>query len=599
MKLNNSQLQSVQHFKGPMMVLAGPGSGKTSVLIQRINHLISECHVHPENILAVTFSRAAAKELEKRYSSMSFQGSSSPTFGTFHSIFFGILKDSLGLNARNIITESKRIEIVEREILKYSFESDDEQLYESVLNEIGNIKGNLADLNSYVSSSLPEELFRQVFREYNRSLRDSRLYDFDDMLLFAYKLLKDNPEILTQCREKNRFILVDEFQDINMLQYEIIKMISFPLNNLFVVGDDDQSIYGFRGANPEIMQRFTKDYPDCARVILNINYRSTSAIIKAASKVINRNKNRFNKKIIPASDTEGESFFLKNFPERKAEADHIIELIKSKTAEGCPLSEIAVLFRNNYDYEYLISRLFREAIPVMVNHEFRSSKFTFAVKDIQSFIHIASGKVSRADFIRVMNKPSRLISREAVSEEDIFLNLKRYYFRRSPKILNSIRIFESQMLFLKDMTPYAALNYFFNVIGYKSFLSEYAREHSIDDSSLQEFIENVISAASGSKSFIEFEKNLQLLNAPQKGDKNGVQVMTMHASKGLEFNIVIIPGVNAGAIPSKRAKTPQSIEEERRLLYVAMTRARNELHISYLDSYRGKNTGRSEFIKDL
>ena len=297
-KRNPSQQRAIAHLSGPMMVLAGPGSGKTSVIVERTAYMINEGGISPSNILVVTFSRAAAKEMKERFLSFTGQQYTPVTFGTFHGVFYGILKQAYGFTAANILSDEEKFGILRELTLNYGGDLAEEGDFpEEIAREISVVKGNKIALEHYYSSCCPDEVFRQIYQGYREACQSRRKLDFDDMILYCYELFVQRKDILEAWQKKFQYILVDEFQDINQLQYDIVRMLAKPQNNLFIVGDDDQSIYHFRGARPEIMLNFTRDYPDAETVTLDVNYRCSGQILSAAMHVIGENKKRFSKKL--------------------------------------------------------------------------------------------------------------------------------------------------------------------------------------------------------------------------------------------------------------------------------------------------------------
>ena len=298
MELNSSQKRAVAHLSGPMMVLAGPGSGKTSVIVNRTSYLIHEGCASPSSVLVVTFSRAAAAEMKERFLKAENINGTDVTFGTFHGVFYGILKQACRLGPENILSDREKQEILKELCTSYGGEQGTEQDFqEDVSREISLVKSERLDLQHYYSSCCPDEVFRSIFTAYRDILKSRRKLDFDDMLLGCYNLFVKRKDILKLWQQKFRHILVDEFQDINKVQYDVIRMLALPENNLFIVGDDDQSIYHFRGARPEIMLNFGRDYPGAGQILLDVNYRCSGNILKTASRLIGHNEKRFRKQI--------------------------------------------------------------------------------------------------------------------------------------------------------------------------------------------------------------------------------------------------------------------------------------------------------------
>ncbi len=289
-QLSKAQKEAVMHKDGPMMVLAGPGSGKTLVITKRIQYLISHYQIPPQRILVITFTRAAANEMKERFWRLA--GETLPvSFGTFHSVFFTILKYAYHYSADNILPEHKKYDLLREIIMDRDLETGDEpDFLRSLISEISLVKGQLLSMDYYHSQSCADSVFQLIYKQYNEKLRKNQWMDFDDILVYTYSLLKEREDLLAAWQNKFQYILIDEFQDISPIQYEIIKMLAAPRNNLFIVGDDDQSIYRFRGAKPEIMLGFPKDYKDTEKIQLDVNYRSSPEIVEESQKVIRENK---------------------------------------------------------------------------------------------------------------------------------------------------------------------------------------------------------------------------------------------------------------------------------------------------------------------
>ena len=334
MKRNPSQQRAIAHLSGPMMVLAGPGSGKTSVIVERTAYMTKEGGISPANILVVTFSRAAAKEMKERFLNFTGQEYTPITFGTFHGVFYGILKQAYGFTAANILAEEEKMAILRELAMNYGGDLAEEgDFSEEVAKEISVVKGNRISLEYYYSSCCPDEVFRQIYREYIKICQARRKLDFDDMILYCYELFVQRKDILEAWQKKFQYILVDEFQDINQLQYDIVRMLAKPQNNLFIVGDDDQSIYHFRGARPEIMLNFTRDYPDAETVTLDVNYRCSGQILSAAMHVIGENKKRFSKKLSTPNQV-GKAVQIREFQNPREEYLAVVSELRERMENG-------------------------------------------------------------------------------------------------------------------------------------------------------------------------------------------------------------------------------------------------------------------------
>ncbi len=345
------------------MVLAGPGSGKTSVIVERTAYMTGEGQIPPENILVVTFSRAAAKEMKERFLKFTGQSATRVTFGTFHGVFYGILKQAYGFTAANILSEEEKSGILKELILNYGGDLAEEGDFpEEIAKEISVVKGNRISLEHYYSSCCPDEVFRQIYSGYCQTCQARRKLDFDDMLLYCYELFVQRKDILAAWQKKFQYILVDEFQDINQLQYDIMRMLAKPQDNLFIVGDDDQSIYHFRGARPEIMLNFTKDYPKAETVTLDVNYRCSGRILASALRLIGSNKQRFQKNL-STPNQEGNEVTISEYQNPREEYLSVVARLRERMEKEDDLKDTALLLRTNQEAEGLVGALMERQVP--------------------------------------------------------------------------------------------------------------------------------------------------------------------------------------------------------------------------------------------
>ncbi|MBE5925757.1 MAG: ATP-dependent helicase [Lachnospiraceae bacterium] len=602
---SNSQIQAIHHGKGSMMVLAGPGSGKTTVITGRTKYLIEEFGVNPSNILVITFTKAAALEMQTRFEKM-ISSKSMVTFGTFHAVFFKILKYAYNYSADNILREELKYqyirEIIERMGLEYE---DENEFINSILSEISMVKGDMISIDHYYSKNCSDVVFKKIYEKYEQKLRIINKIDFDDMLVMCYELLKAREDILKLWQDKYKYILIDEFQDINKVQYEVIKMLAKPLNNLFIVGDDDQSIYRFRGARPEIMINFTRDFPETVTVVLRENYRSTGNIVKASSKLIANNRNRFNKEIVSANE-EGELLVLQEFNSHMEENERIIELIKKHLRDGGKLSDIAILFRTNIGPRYLVHKFMENNIAFRMKDSLPNIYEHWIAKNIITYIMFSLGKRNRGDFFTIMNKPNRYISRDAVSETEVsFEKLEKYYFDKE-WMLDRIGKLEYDLQMLRKMSPYTGITYICKAIGYNEYLKDYAECRHINTEELMDVVEELRELSKPFKSYEEWFQHIEdyehelrkQADMAWKGH-DCIECLTMHSAKGLEYEIVFIIDANEGVTPHKKAVLEDDIEEERRMFYVAMTRAKKRLYIFSTKEQYGKPANVSRFVEDI
>lgn len=587
------------------MVLAGPGSGKTSVIVERTAYMTSEGKIPPSSVLVVTFSRAAAKEMKERFLKRIGKSSTEVTFGTFHGVFYGILKQAYRLGPENILSEEEKYEILQEMIQNYGGDlSQDGEFPQELSREISLVKGNRIALEHYYASCCADEVFRQIFRGYRQEVRKRRKLDFDDMLLCCYELFRTRADVLRAWQEKFRYILVDEFQDISPIQYDIIRMMAKPENNLFIVGDDDQSIYHFRGARPELMLNFTKDYPDAETVLLDVNYRCSKTILNTAMKVIANNEKRFSKKL-STPNPEGEPVRLLVFENPREEYMSVARDLKKRLDAGEDLRDTAVLFRFNQEAEGLVSAFMEYQIPFTMKEQVSNIFRHWLCRDMLAYLHMAAGDRSRKTFLQVMNRPNRYIARESLTGTQVdFEELKRSYGEKD-WICDRITTLQTHLRILSTLAPFAGINFIRCGIGYDEYLREYAQYRKIKPEELLEALDRIQESAAGMKTLEEWEQYIADYSAKlqeqaqlQKKQPEGVAVYTLHGVKGLEFRKVYIMNVNEGNLPCRKAVLPAAVEEERRLFYVGMTRAREQLYLCQVKRQFEKEREPSRFLEE-
>ena len=601
---SSNQKKAIKHGAGPLMVLAGPGSGKTFVITHRIKYLIEGSGINPAHILVVTFSRAAAKEMKDRFEKL--QGKSHVTFGTFHSVFFSILKTAYGFSAEQIASDELRYTLIKELIKKNEIVNEDiNTLSGNLLNEIALIKQDNINIKNYYSNSIASDTFKKLYKEYEVELETRNKLDFEDMLSLTYELLSERKDILTAVQNRYQYILVDEFQDINFLQYNIIKLMAGKKQNITVVGDDDQSIYRFRGARPEIMLGFERDFRNVSKVFLDINFRSTTQIVDASTKLISFNSKRF-PKTFKANNGSGAPVSVIEFKNPFAEVNSIIKDIKEYIKAEQDINNIAVLYRTNLSPRLLIERMMKNNIPFTIRDSIPNLFEHWVSKDIISYIKLAINLGNKNDLLRISNKPNRYISRDSLSSSKANIEtLFDYYDDKSYMIKRIIELRE-HLRTIKNLKPATALRYIRNVVGYDEYIEEYCDMNGIESDDCYTVLGDLENSASEFNTFSDWfvhmeEYKEELIEARKKSNEDdiGVRLMTFHSSKGLEFDIVYIIDVNEGSVPYKKAKGADEIEEERRMFYVAMTRARHKLFICYCKENFGKSIGKSDFIVEL
>lgn len=614
MKLNRGQDEAIKHGNGPCMVLAPPGSGKTLIVTERTRYLIEESGVRPDQILVITFTRYAAREMKERFERLTAGKNYPVTFGTFHSIFYGILKCAYGIGANNLMSEKESSVLLQEVLDQTDIEStpeveDEEELVRELLREVGMVKNGLCHLKDFHSKYLTQDEFAEVFRSYEHQKKELKKFDFDDMLVQCYALFRKKPEILQGWQKRFQYILIDEFQDINRVQYEVIRMLAAPRYNLFVVGDDDQSIYGFRGAKPELMLYMKQEFPSLRTISLTVNYRSTEFITGAAARVILHNDTRFYKRV-QSFRGRGQNVHVQEVLDEQEEAQYVTEEIQKKLDQGIKPGEIAVLFRTAVQARMISEILSEHRIPFEMRDYVTNFYRHFIVKDMMAYLQLAAGKRDRSLFLTICNRPLRYLARNSMENRQVnFEDLRKFYCDKD-WMLDIIDQFDVDVRMMKNMAPYAAIQYIRKKIGYDDFLKEYAEKHQISWKQLMDVMAELEERSKNFKSYDEWEihiaKYTQELEEQQakarkiKGEReNKVQLMTIHSAKGLEFEDVFVIHANEGEIPHQKAEKKDEIEEERRLFYVALTRAKNNLCISYITQKNGNSIKPSRFVEEL
>ncbi|MFA4032488.1 ATP-dependent helicase [Blautia stercoris] len=610
MKENSAQNRAISHDKGPMMLLAGPGSGKTTTITKRVVNLIQEKKVTPSSILVVTFTKAAAREMKERFLRLCKEKNvNAPyeqvTFGTFHGVYYTILKYAYHLNAQNILSEERKYDILKEIVYRQKLTIEDEkEFFQGLVQEISMVKNGRIPLEHYYSANCPDDTFRAIYQAYVKRCKTSKLLDFDDILLYTYELLTNRNDILRSWQKRFSYILVDEFQDINQLQYDVVKLLAKPEDNLFIVGDDDQSIYAFRGAKPEIMLHFPEDYPDAKTELLACNYRSASTIVELSQKVISENSRRYKKELF-ADRMGGNPVIIQAFEDGKQEEVYVKNQVQKLLKEGIPYEEMAVLYRTNSGARFLVETLMRYQIPFCMRDTLPNLYEHWIAQDVISYIRIAMGERSRREFLRIMNRPNRYFSRDALDDAQVSFEGLRWFYEEKDWMCDRIDKLEEDLNTLKRMTPYGAINYIRYGIGYEEYLKEYAQYRKIKTEELFEVMEELALSAKGFKSFSdwfvhieEYTQQLKEQAKKQASEKKGITISTLHSIKGLEFDAVFLMDVNEGSLPYHKAVTESSIEEERRLFYVGITRARKFLWILYAKNRHDKELEVSRFLTE-
>lgn len=606
MSFSKAQNDAVTFGKGPVLVLAGPGSGKTLTIVNRIKYLIENNKVRPEEILVITFTKYAAREMKQRFLSLVGQKQSPVTIGTFHGIYYGILKWAYRFGPENILSESERNSIIKKAVSCQEIEIlDEEDFISDIGMEIGYVKNSMTSVDEFRSKKCNADAFRNIFRDYETERKKRRKIDFDDMLVLCYQLFTSRPDILKMWQNKFKYILIDEFQDINKIQYDVIKMLAAPENNLFVVGDDDQSIYRFRGADSKLMFQFTKDFPHASKILLDINFRSGANIVRQALKVIGNNEERFKKNIVTSREN-GNVVHVQETKDPLDEANYVIEDIKTQISNGVRPEDIAVLYRIHTDARTIVECLMDRGIEFQMKEHLPNIYEHFIAQDIITYFRLACGNRERKELLKVMNRPVRYISRDAVSKNIFTFEQIRSFYIDKEWMQDRIDQLEWDLKMMCRMKPDAAIRHLRKKAGYDDFLLEYSKEKNIPYQDLIDIIREIEESASKYENLEKWLEHVEKYSAELKmkdqsrmNSSKGINLMTVHGAKGLEFDTVYIIEANEGQMPYKKSLKEGGLEEERRLFYVAMTRAKNTLKIVYTKIKNGKDRNPSRFVDEL
>lgn len=597
---DRKQLQAISHISGPALVLAGPGSGKTFTIIERIHHLICQEGIHPGQILVVTFSKAAALEMQQRYqqkTSCSHQ-EASVHFGTFHSLGFHILQNSNGLQKVSLIGEAEKYQLLEvllknRGLDRLCTWEKEKQLLDD-FSAYKNESGKKPDTEAY---ELDDAQFWELYDAYREFLSERNKIDFDDMILHCLQLFEKQPAVLRKYQTMFPYILADEFQDINRPQYELLRQLALPKNNLFAVGDDDQAIYGFRGSQPEIMKQFLKDYPDAKQYTLYANYRSGERIVRLGGEIIRRNQNRFDKTFEPRLPG-GQIIFTHNESRREEEQTLLRHL---KQFSGQDYTKAAIIVRTNREMRFYGELCRSGGIPVCRTQKDSTQICdSFVARDIGAFLRFLYEGHQRKDFLQFMNKPDRYLSRSALCGQEVRKEEVFAYYSRNAEQVRKLELLFEQLVLAERLSAQLAIRLFRKGLAYDAYLKE-------TGSTDAEYHHMVQIADRIEEAFGDYRKGTSLQSFWEECRKRegkeasvkqipGVHILTMHTSKGLEFDQVYLPDLNEGVIPPKGLSGEAELEEERRLLYVAVTRARTHL---FLYETQERNREITRFLKGI
>ena len=634
--LNDMQRQVVLQNAGPILVLAGAGSGKTSALTTRVAYLIKHEGVAPWNVLAVTFTNKAANEMKERIMRLlgqHSQGSAMPNVGTFHSICVRILRQhihALGYDRSFVIYDTADQQILMKQVLEDLLIDPKQYNPKAILNFVSGAKNELLtpeEYGKYASNHFTEKV-ASCYRRYQQKIQKNNALDFDDIIMKTVELFRTRPEILDHYQEQFRYISVDEYQDTNHAQYTLTNMLAAKYRNLCVIGDSDQSIYSFRGANIQNILNFEKDYPEAQVVYLEQNYRSTQIILDAAHHVIVKNTQRKDKKLW-TERLEGEKITLKTLNNEREEGDYIAKTIIGKLRKAPENSQgekdyrnFVVLYRTNAQSRVLEESFLRNGIPYKIigGIKFYERK---EIKDMVSYLRVLQNPNDSISMLRIINNPPRKIGQktietiqhysvtqdisfwQAISQIDQIESIRD---SKSKAIEDFVALIHQLQKINREFTASGVIKHVLDFSGYKRFIDDGTAE---GESRLQNIYELISVSAKydnleAGESLNIFLEEISLIADVDKLDEqdNAVTLMTVHSAKGLEFPTVFLAGLEDGIFPHSRSLLErQELEEERRLMYVAVTRAKDKLYLLHTRSRmlygQSQANPPSQFIKDI
>ena len=601
MGFTEAQKRAIESKARAVLVVAGPGSGKTTVLTERLVYLLKN-GAEAKSCLLLSFTRASSKEMALRFAKRGIAGNS-PHFSTIHALCLSLLREVRGIEREGLVNLYEKMDWLSAYFLEKGIAREEvEELLLNYGNQISYFKSITEEERMHFLREEKNEDFLPLFQYYEKMRKLRGKLDFEDLLIEVLLELQKNTRIADSWKSRFSHILVDEFQDLSLIQYAILKALSEKGASLFVVGDEDQSIYGFRGASPDILFRFAGDFPDCERIFLADNFRSKEEIVLLSRRLIGKNKKRFQKPLSGRRGRGGKAkyFLLETGVE---EAVLLAEHVESLLREGCPPEEIAVLCRSKMQITPLLPGFMERGIPIVVVEELSNVFQHFIGKDILAYLRLAKNKESSQELVQILSKPYRGLRREKILHKDSGLSdLKRAAKTRKER--EETEKLEKHLEALSKLNPKEAVLFIRKEIGYEKYLEDFAKKKNKDFTEWWESLEEITAMSEGYPdldAFFRFvtEFNRRALERRKPEEEKGIRFMTYHSAKGLEFDEVFLPDCIEGIIPDGRAKKPEEIEEERRSFYVALTRARKGIHIYVTKTRYSKKVYPSRFIPEL
>lgn len=598
MQANKEQERAIATINGPVILVSCPGSGKTTTLLRRILNIVKN-NVQPSQILMITFTKAAADEMKKKYKA--FGGPEGVTFSTIHALYLKVLLTFGGYTKDDILKETDaRFFLINLARKDYKI-NDPVKAVTLFMTQYSAARNNRVDIQKLIPEGISKDSFLYLAKRYVQFKKEEHKIDFDDMLQEAYDLLCGKPDVLALLQNTWKYIQVDEYQDVNGLQRDLIYMLVEKSRNLCVAGDDDQSIYGFRGADPNIMLDFMHDFPDAQKINISTNYRSYPDIILQASNLIANNKNRFAKEFLAGRTGTAEIFY----ESEKNIKEEIEQLIRDIKRNSYAPKDIAVLYRNNSQAEAVANLFYKNGLPFISTEKIPDSYESWIWEDIMAYYRLSRKAGSERDLARIIDRPNRYLTKifkSAKTKDHKGLLAETHILPLEWQRESAVKAINRLFMDLDIMSKKDPLDFFMYLmykVGYFSYLKSYANAINQDMDAIESSLDLFKSDASKFKKMEDWLVNIKKRSFSLKQVKaEGITLSTMHRAKGLEWKCVYIIDCNDNVIPSSKNKSPDAVEEERRLFYVAVTRAKETLHLMYVKNALSSKEG-SRFLKEM
>jgi DNA helicase-2/ATP-dependent DNA helicase PcrA len=607
--LNENQQKAATTLDGQLLIVACPGSGKTTVVVDRTHNLI-ESGVAPQNILVITFTNQAANEMKARFEKK--YGTSQVLFGTIHSLCYRVLSKRYGYTREDILKPAEQWDFIRTKVIEWQVQTDDmENFIKGILSEISYVRNLELDPSTFSSQACKSDHdFVRLFRAYKAYKEDLGKVDFDDMLFACRDVLREEPEVLEYWKKQYTHIMIDEYQDTNRVQADIFYMLAGEHGNLCVVGDDDQSIYKFRAADSSIMLDFPEQFPDCATIHLDTNYRSQPVIAKHCENLIKNNQTRFSKDFKAFRTQEDGEIRVLRTEGANEEALAVLKMIEEYHKKGIDYSEMAVLYRTNAQNLILVGKLMKYEVPFYTTEPPKDYHNEFIFGDLMAYGRLADGSWKKGDAQRILNRPARYLKSEPFKN----LPYNQTAFLEACNVLGSKKatqakvqvnkLFQTVSTLSSIKTPYNFVKHLAYADGYRGWLKDYCKFCKKDPDVVEDLFDILMEESKGFSSMEEWQEYadfyaLELEKKRRDRKKNGVCLSTFHSAKGLEWKVVIIIDADEGITPTKKAESDEDYEEERRAFYVAATRAKDHLDIMYTCSNGKTKNQKSRYIAEM